>query len=106
MTIDSITVAYHILQIIPPVMRNVAAELRRTGQMPTPAHFSVLVLLHDQKANLSELAENQGVSLPTMSSTVSRLEERGWVTRKRCSDDRRVVWVELTPSGRQGKTAA
>jgi len=58
-------------------------------------------MLHLHACNLSELAEHQGVSLPTMSSTVSRLEESGLVERKRDVGDRRVVMIELTASGNQ-----
>ena len=60
-----------------------------------------MVMLHLHTCNLSELAEYQGVSLPSMSSTVSRLEELGWVRRERDANDRRVVRVKLTNSGKR-----
>jgi len=101
MAIDTPTAARQILDIIPPVMQTLAAELRRTGQLLTPSHFGVMVMLAYKSHNLSELAEYQAVSLPTMSGTVRRLVERGWVRRSRVVYDRRIVLVELTPSGRQ-----
>jgi DNA-binding MarR family transcriptional regulator len=58
-------------------------------------------MLTERPCNLSELAEYQGVSLPTMSGSISRLETRGWVERKRSTIDRRIVMVELTPKGQQ-----
>jgi DNA-binding MarR family transcriptional regulator len=58
-------------------------------------------MLSERPCNLSELAEYQGVSLPTMSGSISRLEKRGWVQRVRSTADRRVVMVELTPKGHQ-----
>ena len=35
--------AREILEIIPLVMRTVAAELRAAGEMPAPAHFGLLI---------------------------------------------------------------
>lgn len=67
--------------------------------MPSPAHFGVMVSLAYHTCNLSELAEDQGVSLPSMSSTIDTLEERGWVRRSRSTLDRRVVNIELTDAG-------
>ena len=93
------TLARQILEIIPPVMRTLSADIRGSGHLPSPAHFGVMVTLAYHPCNLSSLAEDQGVSLPTMSSTVSTLEERGWVKRKRSTRDRRVVNVELTGAG-------
>ena len=98
---DTAILAQQLLQIVPPVMQTLAAELRKTGLLLSPSHFGVMVMLHLHTCNLSELAEYQGVSLPSMSSTVSRLEERGWVRRERDANDRRVVRVKLTNSGKR-----
>jgi len=98
---DSTFLAGQILQIIPRVMRILAADLRTKGKMLTPSHFGVLVMLHFRPSNLSELAEYQNVSLPTMSKTVSSLVEKGWVRRSRSSADRRYVMVELSEDGLQ-----
>jgi MarR family 2-MHQ and catechol resistance regulon transcriptional repressor len=57
-------------------------------------------MLAHREWTLSELAEVQAVSLPTMSSTITTLEERAWVTRERSPEDRRVVLVQLTSQGR------
>ena len=101
MNLDTQNAAKQILEIIPLVMKTLASELRRAGDLPNPTHFSIMVVLAHQSFNLSDLAEHQGVSLPTMSSTISTLEDHGWVKRIRASHDRRIVMVELTPEGRQ-----
>ena len=62
-------------------MRTVAAELRAAGEMPAPAHFGLLSMLSAQPRTLTELAALQGVSLPTMSNSISAMVERGWVRR-------------------------
>jgi DNA-binding MarR family transcriptional regulator len=107
-------------------MRTVVAGLRSAGELPAPAHFPLLVMLKEQPRTLTELAELRGVSLPTMSNSVTALVQRGWVRRispetasKGISltgewkkyrrngagtvhdgGDRRVVLVEVTVAGR------
>jgi DNA-binding MarR family transcriptional regulator len=92
--------ARDILQIVPLVMRAVAAELRSAGELPAPAHFGLLSILSQRPRMLTELATLQGVSLPTMSSSISAMVERGWVRRAAPEDDRRIVMVEVTSAGR------
>ena len=81
-------------------MRVVAAELRAAGELPAPAHFSLLTQLKDQPRTLTELASLQGVSLPTMSNSITAMVQRGWVTRTSPVRDRRVVIIDVTPNGR------
>lgn len=88
-----------ILQIIPSIMRSLAAELRQADTPLLPPQLGVLTLLAEKSHNLSELAEQHAVSLPTMSSTVSKLVAAGWIERRRSEQDRRIVMLALTPSG-------
>jgi DNA-binding MarR family transcriptional regulator len=92
--------ARELLEIMPLVMRSVAAELRSGGEMPAPAHFGLLMKLCEQPRTLSELAAHWGVSLPTTSNSISALAERGWVRRTAPARDRRVALVEVTAAGR------
>jgi DNA-binding MarR family transcriptional regulator len=93
--------ARDILQIIPLVMRAVAAQLRSAGELPAPGHFGLLSMLSERSRTLTELASIQGVSLPTMSSSISTMVERGWVRRAQPEEtDRRLVMVEVTASGK------
>jgi MarR family transcriptional regulator, organic hydroperoxide resistance regulator len=92
--------AHEILEIIPLVMRVFASDLRHSGHGIVPAQFRLLGMLSRRAWTLTELAETQSVSLPTMSNTISTLEVRGWVTRTRSDEDRRVVLIEVTPEGR------
>ena len=92
--------ARDILEIVPLVMRTVAAELRAGGELAAPAHFRLLWVLSNGPRMLTELAAIQGVSLPAMSNSISAIVERGWVRRTAPGADRRVALVELTPTGR------
>jgi len=92
--------ARDVLEIIPLVMRTVAAELRSAGELPAPAHFGLLSVLSERPRTLTELAAVHGVSLPTMSSSISAMADRGWVRRVAPEKDRRTVVVEVTQNGR------
>src|SRR5262245_57077690 len=92
--------ARDILQIVPLVMSTVAAELRAAGELPAPAHFGLLSILSERPRMLTELASIQGVSLPTMSNSISAMVDRGWVRRTAPGTDRRVVIIEVTVAGR------
>ena len=93
--------ARQVLEIGPLMMRTVAAELKQSDHVLVTAHFRLLWMLEHDSASLSELAERQMVSLPTMSNSVTILEERGWVTRKRYAEDRRRLMIEITDAGRE-----
>lgn len=95
------TLAQEILQIIPQFMRILTAEFRRTGKLMTPGNFQLMFMLQYGPATLSELAEYQSVSLPTMSRSVSRLEKIGWIERRSDPHDRRVALITLTDTGRK-----
>src|SRR5260221_12168252 len=92
--------ARDILEIIPLVMRTVAAELRSAGELPAPAHFGLLSVLSARPRMLTDLASLQGVSLPTMSNSISAMVERGWVRRTAPEGDRGVGLSALTGTGR------
>jgi DNA-binding MarR family transcriptional regulator len=47
----------------------------------------------------AELSRQSQVDTGAMTRTLDRLEAKGFVTRHRCPDDRRVVRVELTETG-------
>ena len=93
-------VAQAIVKVIPRVMRTIGSARRWSGLTVSPAHFRLLGILASHPCNLSELAVQQAVSLPTMSNSISVLVERRWVNRVPSQDDRRQVLLELTPEGR------
>ncbi len=49
---------------------------------------------------MSELSSNAHLPLPNMTSIINRLLEKGIVKRRRDENDRRVVRVQLTDSGK------
>ena len=47
-----------------------------------------------------EIADRMIERTPGITGLLDRLQEKGWVTRKRSTEDRRTVWCRLTPAGR------
>jgi DNA-binding MarR family transcriptional regulator len=68
------------------------------------SHFDYLVLAKlseapDRTLRMTRLAAQTNASLPRLSHVVSRLEQRGLITRRRCRDDRRSTLATLTDPG-------
>ncbi|MFP4643331.1 MAG: MarR family winged helix-turn-helix transcriptional regulator [Spirochaetales bacterium] len=88
-----------LLETLPAVMGYVSSDLRRNSPVDNNVHFRILRTLRRGNRSLHELAEMHAVRLPTMSRTISVLEQRRWVERIRCTADRRTVFAQLTEQG-------
>lgn len=66
----------------------------------TKTQWSALVALHFNRATTcAEIARDLGHDKGATTRLVDTLEERGWITRARGDQDRRIVHLALTPSG-------
>ncbi|MBS0265869.1 MAG: MarR family transcriptional regulator [Planctomycetes bacterium] len=68
----------------------------------TPQQYNALRLLkseHPQPIRTLDLAARLVSRAPDITRMVDKLEERGLIARDRPSDNRRVVWLTITPSG-------
>ena len=75
------------------------AELERFGL--TGMQFAVLKHLAEGAARTAaDLSRFMQYDTGAMTRMVDRLEQRGLVRRERCRDDRRVVFLRVTPAGR------
>ena len=84
-------------------MLRIARYLRReTEELGVTSHQATLLWLVRTRPGLSlrELAQEEGISAPSLSAHVDRLETLGLIRRVRSTDDRRRVGLELTPEGR------
>jgi DNA-binding MarR family transcriptional regulator len=84
------------------------AQLHRDAGM---SHFEywVIALLSeapDRTLRMSQLAAQANASLSRLSHVVTRLEGRGWVTRRPCPDDARATLAVLTDAGLDQVVAA
>jgi DNA-binding MarR family transcriptional regulator len=83
-------------------------QLQRDAGM---SHFEywVVALLSEapeRTLRMSQLASQANASLSRLSHVVSRLQRRGWVTRRPCPDDARATLAVLTDDGSEQVVAA
>lgn len=86
-----------------PALLRLARNLRReTEALGVTSHQVTLLWLVRSRPGLSlrELAVEEGISAPSLSGHVDRLEAAGLLRRVRSTGDRRRVGLELTRAGR------
>jgi DNA-binding MarR family transcriptional regulator len=66
----------------------------------TPAQYNILRILRGEGAPLPslEIAQRMVTVVPGITGLIDRLEAAGHVARQRCAEDRRVVYVSITPA--------
>jgi MarR family transcriptional regulator, organic hydroperoxide resistance regulator len=74
---------------------------RYTVDEITDTQFIVLRSLRKGPCNTSYLAQVLGVTLSAVTALINRLFKMGLVTRERQDQDRRQVWISITPKGLQ-----
>jgi DNA-binding MarR family transcriptional regulator len=94
-----------VMQLLPLALDR---QLQEEAQLPH-AYYLLLAMLSEAPARtlrMNVLAQITATSQSRLSHAVSRLEERGWVQRRPCPDDRRGQVVVLTAAGVAALVAA
>lgn len=92
----------------PPLLR-VSRRLRQEGQKAGLSAQETLILGYLKKnpgAGVSELADFEQISRPSMSSHIKRLEAAGWIARAGHAEDGRRQGLTVTPAGLRKHAAA
>lgn len=58
-----------------------------------------LALWENGKVKVGELGKSLYLDCGTLTPLLKKMEENGWITRSRCKQDERVVYVTLTEKG-------
>ena len=68
----------------------------------TPSQYNVLRILRGEGKPMpcQEISERMVQVVPAMTGLLDRLEAQGNIQRERCTEDRRVVYIELTDSAK------
>lgn len=67
----------------------------------TEAHLIDAIAKNDGKATVSEIASILGVSLPTATVAIKKLDKKGFVAKSTCTDDGRRAIITLTKNGKK-----
>jgi DNA-binding MarR family transcriptional regulator len=86
-----------IFKAIQDYSREVSQEFGITG----PQLWALKTIYAEESLSLSELSKKMYLHPSTVTGVVDRLEKKGYVFRDRGQKDRRIVKVQLTPSGKQ-----
>jgi DNA-binding MarR family transcriptional regulator len=92
----------HIVSALRRIVRAIDLQSRRIMDACGLTGPQVVVLreaAHLSGASVSALARAVSLSQPTVSGILERLEKRGLVRRERSDEDRRSVFVSVTPEG-------
>jgi DNA-binding MarR family transcriptional regulator len=86
-------------QLLPSVAVLTRLLTSQLGGELSRTELGLLNTLSGAPRRITELAELERLAQPTLTQLVQRLEQQGFVTRERQTDDGRVVLVSLTEAG-------
>lgn len=102
---DEVEAQVHGWRLLAVLHARIEARLERVlqaGHDLSVSEYGVLELLSRQVAHhlrMNQLATAMALSQSATTRLVTRLEDRGLLTRYLCPDDRRGIYSEVTPAG-------
>ena len=109
---DEVEAQVHGWRLLAVLHARIAARLERVLQAEhelSVSEYGVLEVLSRQVEHhlrMNQLATAMALSQSATTRLVSRLEDRGLLTRYLCPDDRRGIYSEVTPAGAELLTRA
>ena len=94
--------AAEVLATVFPIMLTLRNGMRsqRPADLTEPQFRAMGFLSHHEGVSLSDMADDFGLTLPTVSKMVDGLVKRGFLSRQEDPDDRRRVTLRLTDNGK------
>lgn len=90
---------YDALRSISQFMAIHSRSLHKTIGLTAPQLSVLLVLAKESPLLVTEISKRVHLSIGTISGTIFRLEEKGFIERMQSTDDRRKALLSLTPKG-------
>jgi DNA-binding MarR family transcriptional regulator len=93
-----------IIQSLRKLMRQMdqhSRNLDRQYGITVPQIVCLYEIYEKGTMTLSVLSKNVHLSSSTLVGVIDRLEEKGFVRRTRNTEDRRVIFIEITPKGHE-----
>jgi DNA-binding MarR family transcriptional regulator len=88
------------IRLIKDVHQRYSWDLTKKYRMTGQQVGALMVVARYPDISIGELGERMYLHISTCSGIVDRLERKGYLTRRRGAEDRRVVRLSLTPRGR------
>ncbi len=82
-------------------MTNAYGPILAELELTYPQYLAMLVLWEKDGARVSEVGERLQLDSATLTPLLKRLEQAGWIERRRSTEDERVVEIFLTPGGKK-----
>jgi DNA-binding MarR family transcriptional regulator len=92
------------LVAIMPLIHNKLMHFLDEGIEPNLSHFhfAILGMLHKHRVlQISEMGRRLLISKPQMTALLNKLSDLGLVTRSQSPQDRRIVYISISPGGEQ-----
>jgi MarR family transcriptional regulator, organic hydroperoxide resistance regulator len=96
----SIQVVRTLKQVMDIIKQNTECQFKEMG-MTRPQGMLMGTLAHHGKMKISDLSEKLELSNSTVSGILDRLEKHNLIVRTRSENDRRVVFVEVSPESKK-----
>ena len=87
-------------------MRALYRELERSTGAPIAQHRVLVCIATEPGLAAARLAAKLGMQPPAVSHVLKSLTERGWIERRRTTNDQRTVSIHLTEQGEQVLSAS
>ncbi|NQU19011.1 MarR family transcriptional regulator [bacterium] len=93
------TVAKEVSALVPKLITGIKGSLMLHKDVTGQQMIMILLLNEIGASKVNTLSKRLGVSPPTITGIVDRLQRSGYVERFRDTEDRRIVFVKLTKRG-------
>lgn len=97
---EEISKSFKVVKMLKKVMDSIRQNMQhqfKEMHLTGPQGMLIGILAHHGKMKISDLSEKLALSNSTVSGIIDRLEKQGMVERIRSEEDRRVVYVSVTP---------
>lgn len=96
--------ARRVMELFPQLMKAFASHEDNdlaSGRITLPQFWALYYLSLKGKCKMKELSGHLGISPAAATGLIDRLIRQGLVRRSDDREDRRIVWIVLSPSGRE-----
>lgn len=93
---ESVEVTRLFQEVMNLFRHNMKKIIEDTG-MTAPQGMIIGILSHKRKMKITELSSHLGLSNSTVSGIIDKLEMQEMVVRERSNEDKRVVYVSISP---------